>query len=1511
MPSFDAILIGNDTLTREAGRMTLEAGHAIRAVVTRAPAVRDWARGAGLTLIEPGPDLAGRLPEADWILSVANLDIIAPATLARARRGAVNFHDGPLPRHAGLNAPVWALLEGDRDFGITWHLIEGGVDEGPILLQRRFEIAPDDTALSLNGKCFAAALESFPEVIAALAAGPQPVAQDPGARTLHARDDRPAHGGRIDPRAGTADILRLVRALDHGDYANPLTTARVVTAAGWFTVTHAEPATGAGSPGTVLAAEAAGFVMATGEGAVRLSGLRDVLGHPVAADRVVRQGEVIAPPAGNEAALLRAALKDEGHWRAAMLDRVAADVPALGGRKGTGALAHEFTHALHPDAALARFAAMIAEGDGRAGVDFALARAGGGLLSDRVPVRFTREADFPAALSAARARMPYPGDLALRLGALPPALPVALGDDPGAGLLPGTALTFAAAPGRARLMACPDQVSPAAFALLAARLDDRLSGGTGLSPADHALIAAANAGGEALEPATIDALVSRQAALTPDAPALTCEDRTLTHAQADRAANRIAHRLIAAGVGAGTPVALSLGRSEMLPVAVLAIWKAGGAYVPLDPAYPAARIAHYLADSAAPVILTTAALAPALPAHGAKVVLIEEAAEGGDDRPPAPRAGAADPAYVIYTSGSTGTPKGVVVEHRQVANFMAGMDAILGQERAGTWLAVTSLSFDISVLELFWTLARGFHVVVAGDEERALVAGGAIGTGRRMDFSIFLWGNDDGVGRDKYTLLLETARFADENGFAAIWTPERHFHAFGGPYPNPAVTGAAVAAITRNIAVRSGSVVAPLHHPIRIAEDWAVIDNLTNGRAGLGIASGWHPDDFVLRPENAPPENKKAMLRAIEEVRRLWAGGHYEADMAHGHVSVQTQPRPVSAELPIWLTTAGNPDTWREAGAIGANVLTHLLGQSVAEVAEKIRLYHDALRASGRDPKDHTVTLMLHTYLAETRESAREVARKPLQDYLVAAAGLLRQYAWTFPAFKRPKGMDSPRDIDITTFDAETVQAILDYAFDRYFEDSGLFGTVDDALARVEELKRIGVDEVACLIDYGIERQAVLDGLRPLAQVVARANRPDTVEEGDFSLAAQIVRHGVTHLQCTPSMARMLVTNEDSRTALGRIGHLLVGGEALSGALAADLRRATEARIINMYGPTETTIWSTSGPADAGGAVVPIGRPMANQQAHVLDEAMNPVPPGVAGELWIGGAGVARGYLGRDDLTADRFRPDPFRAGGRLYRTGDLARWRADGALDFLGRADGQVKLRGHRIETGEIEAALESCAGVGQAAVLPREDVSGVIQLVGYVTGEARDEAALRAELAERLPAHMVPARIVHLAAFPLTPNRKIDRNALPAPAVARAPAPAAAQPAQPAVSLVAVGGRFAQGEVQRRVAEVWARILGTEEIAPRDSFFDLGGHSLLAVQAHRDLREALGVRALSITDIFRFPTLAALTERIEALIAPAPAPDDGGSDPAGPGKDGDPGARADAMARRRELRARRAGER
>ena len=1544
-PRLSSLFIGNESLTVECAKMWLDTGHQIAAVVTRNDDVRGWAEGLGLRVERPGPDLASRLEgvSVDWLFSVAYLSLIPSEVLALATNGGINFHDGPLPKYAGLNAPVWALINGERSHGITWHAITDGVDEGDILVQRLFDLSPTDTALTLNTRCFETAIDSFPAVIDAVQSdAPSWQAQDLSARTHFARADRPAQGGFLDFNKPSGDIAQLVRALDHGTYWNPLTCAKITSNGEVWLVGAAESvstSSGGATPGEVLAVEQDQIEVATLTGAIRLQNVRDHFGQiPQTMPSV---GDILALPKAEVIRNSATIARHDPFWRNTMRQMHPAKLHFGPMSSDTGVDQIEIDTSAANAVILPYVCglwALRASGEEYADIAWQTAEtailAHPHIISGWVPVRITDQKDqsllaaadkHAETLAKLAQRESFACDLIARDPQIEPAAPeIGVRLDGQVDLIAGTKVTLALHSKRAilsydRASVCPDMAQHLAErlrALLAAEPMTMLGDLPTMGQKERdAVLNGFNRTGKPYDIACVHALFETQCARTPDATAVVFEGQNTSYADLNARANKAAHVLMEMGVKPGSLVGLCTRRSMDMLVGALAILKAGGAYVPMDPAYPADRLALYAEDSGAQVIVTQSTLTDSLPSTSAQLleldrdVRLSAAPDSNPDAGTAPN----DLAYMIYTSGSTGRPKGVMVEHRNVANFFAGMDDRIDHSNGSVWLAVTSLNFDISVLELFWTLARGFKLVLSSDENRALVSSGQLpkATGG-MQFSLFYWGNDDGVGRDKYRLLLDGAKFADKNGFCAVWTPERHFHAFGGPYPNPSVTGAAVAAVTENLSVRAGSCVAPLHHTARIAEEWAVIDNLTNGRAALAIASGWQPDDFVLRPENTPPQNKPAMYDAIRDLRALWKGEQVEFAKADGTMhSVLTQPRPVSADLPIWVTTAGNPETWREAGEIGANVLTHLLGQSVDEVADKIKIYHQALRDAGRDPADHTVTLMLHSYVAETRAIARDVAREPMKDYLRAAAGLIKQYAWAFPAFKKPKGVENPFQIDLETLTDDEMDGILDFAFQRYFEDSGLFGTVQDCVDKVDALKSIGVDEIACLIDYGISVDQVLEGLKPLAQVLTLSNQDAVIPETDFSIAAQILRHKVTHLQCTPSMARMIAMNDEARHALSTVKHLMLGGEALPGALVQEFQTITEAHIENMYGPTETTIWSSTTAAAAVAGTVDIGTPIANTQLYVLDETLAPLPIGVAGELWIGGDGVTRGYWQRQDLTKDRFRADPFHGRGRMYGTGDLVRRRADGRIDFLGRADHQVKLRGYRIELGEVEAALEAQPDVEQAVVLAREDRPGDIRLVGYIRGKA-DHAVLKRALAINLPAHMVPTHIQTLDAFPLTPNRKVDRKALPAPTSAK-PAAAEAKPVQtPAPNTPT-------GDVVATIAEIWQRVLGVSGVNARSNFFELGGHSLLAVQAHREIKAALGATKLSITDIFRFPTLGALADQIGGAeepqkktpvartIARHPVPNVATpSDVPQPAAANDrAAARNDAMARRRAMRA------
>ncbi|QRN99307.1 amino acid adenylation domain-containing protein [Archangium violaceum] len=586
--------------------------------------------------------------------------------------------------------------------------------------------------------------------------------------------------------------------------------------------------------------------------------------------------------------------------------------------------------------------------------------------------------------------------------------------------------------------------------------------------------------------ASLPAQLRAQAERTPDAVALVHGGTRLTYRALRRRVCALALELRARGVGPEVVVGLCARRSVEMVVGLLAILEAGGAWLPLDPSYPAERLAFMLEDSGARLVLTQRELVGVLPVDAARTVLLDAQEGPPTEAEQGPGSGSSPEhlAYVLYTSGSTGRPKGVAVQQRNVAHFFAAMDERVPQGPSPIWLAVTSISFDISVLELVWTLARGFQVV---------------------------------------------------------------------------------------------------------------------------------------------------------------------------------------------------------------------LGEGV---------------------------------------------------------------------------------------------------------------------------------------DIG-------------------------------ELLALIRQHGVTHLQGTPSLMGRLLREPEAEARLASLRCLLVGGEALPATLAGALHRLAPGRLLNMYGPTETTVWSSTHRVGEGESPVPIGTPIPYTELYVLDGHLRPVPIGVPGELFIGGAGVVRGYLGRPELTAERFVPDPFRGerGARLYRTGDRARWRADGTVEFLGRLDHQVKVRGHRIEVGEVEAALALHPAVQAAVVAAREDVPGETRLVAYAVarpGQALEEGALRECVLRRLPEYMVPSAFVVLEALPLTPNGKVDRKALPAPRDAGL---------EPRREYVAP-----RTEAERTLAEVWAQVLGREQVGVHDNFFELGGDSVLGLRVVAGARR----RGLDVTAklLFLKQTVAELAAEVGAASGVPQAP-------------------------------------
>jgi amino acid adenylation domain-containing protein/natural product biosynthesis luciferase-like monooxygenase protein len=819
-----------------------------------------------------------------------------------------------------------------------------------------------------------------------------------------------------------------------------------------------------------------------------------------------------------------------------------------------------------------------------------------------------------------------------------------------------------------------------------------------------------------------------QAEQSPDAVAVRQGAESLTYAELNARANRLAHHLIVLGVVPDTRVAIAMRRRPAMLVGLLAILKAGGAYVPIDPAYPAPRLAYLLADAAPQVLLTEASLAQDWTAHpnAPRIVHLDTDVRLWSQQPvhnPRAPVTAHDLAYVMYTSGSTGEPKGVMVNHRSVVNLLWSIRRMIDMHPGDRLLALTTLTFDIAALELYGPLVCGAEVVLADRETvldprrlarciddhritvmqatpgvwrtlldsgwsgdahlKALVGGEALPhelAQRLRASTAALWnvygptettiwstaqavgpvGNDrddprpppighplantrvyildahgqptpvgvlgeihiagDGVARgylnrpevtrerfvpdpfspdppgarmyrtgdlgrwradgtieyhgrndfevkvrgirihpaeiesalahhpgvsaaavvarehgpgdsrlvayvvpqaaddtassddappisfslfyfgagvpdpaNKYGLYLESAQYADRHGFEAVWTPERHFHAVGGLYANPSVLSAALATVTQRIHLRSGSVVLPLHHPVRVAEEWAMVDNLSQGRVGLSVASGWHPRDFVFNPD-AYASRRPAMFEGIEVLRALWRGESVALRDGEGAVSdIRIHPQPLQKELPLWVTAAGNPDTFIQAGKLGANVLTHLLGQSMADLAGQIVRYRQARLEAGHDPEAGRVTLMVHTYVGDDAEQALQQAKGPFMRYLMEHFGLtsLEQQ------FKHTAAAQAAQDLE----------SMAEVAFEHYSQTASLIGTPQSCLALVQEAKRIGVDELACLSDW-MDAPRMMSGLEPLNRLrqLARRTQPSARDVRRF-LAARLPDH--------------------------------------------------------------------------------------------------------------------------------------------------------------------------------------------------------------------------------------------------------------------------------------------------------------------------------------------------------------------------------------------------------------------
>lgn len=1142
-----AVFSGDTSLLVHCAESYLAAGHAVRAVVTGRPAIARWAEGKNIAVLSDDACLAS-LPDLsfDFLFSLAGPSRVPRELSSRAQALAVCFHDSLSPRHAGQNALTWALASQAADHGVAWREITPS-QQGRLVREFMFDIAAGETALSLQARCYEAGLMSFKSIVEDIGRGTLVLAEPISSSVFVDCQQRQHALGTLDLSRPASELARLVGALDFGPYPSPVARAKIYLGDCTLLVRAASlPVHSSGAaPGTVLKMDAQGLRIATGKGDIVLAGCTPAWGQPT--------GGNLAP--GMVLPLLDGQLRDqlaarapeisrgEAFWRRALATLAPVELPY----PHTAAslqpcLPRQWVRArLNTPAcgmtSIAGFFAWLSALSAQERIsllycDSVLTAKTKGLeawLSPWVPLTLETALESPAQQATEQATAgvadihqagPCPRDLPSRLGAK-------AGSTVRCGIL-GISLSSASAPAGISLVLTADPAdqclelmadeavfSSETLQVMASHLGHYLRAFTGADRIDAvALVPEKEIADVALINATslpypadlsIHEAIAAQAARSPQRTAVSFAGQTLSYRELENRATALATRLVAVGVQPGDIIGLCLARGPDLLVGALAILKTGAAYLPLDPAYPHDRLAYMVTDSGTARVITSRALADALalPAHQVFVADEPDAPAFRAQAEHRPHPAAPRLAYLIYTSGSTGRPKGVAVTHRNVMNLFAGLDARIPHDPPGRWLACASLSFDISVLELWWTLARGFTVVL-------------------------------------------------------------HANAL------------------------------PLSVPQTIVED------------------------------------------------------------------------------------------------------------------------------------------------------------------------------------------------------------------------------------------------------------------------------------------------SVTHLQCTPSMASMLVADMAGRQALSCLSVLTVGGEALSIKLARELRSLVPGPVFNLYGPTETTVWSTACDLADTGDFVSLGQPIANTHLVIRTPLGAEAPALVAGELLIGGDGVTDGYWQRPELTADRFVVDPARPGARLYRTGDLVRRHPAGAIEFLGRIDHQVKIRGHRIELGEIENVLLHQEGVKDAVVVAREDAAGDWALTAYVTpqsGATLDTDMIRHSMAEKLPAIMVPRMVMALRALPLSPNGKVDRRALPVKLQA--------------ADLIA--GK-PQTQLEKALVAVWAQVLGQAEVAVSDNFFDLGGSFFTAVQVQHQLHERYGCQ-VSLADLVRFPTIQALGAHLadtspstfeEARLAPrdlaaclpvaaSPANDDG----------------------------------
>jgi natural product biosynthesis luciferase-like monooxygenase protein len=758
----------------------------------------------------------------------------------------------------------------------------------------------------------------------------------------------------------------------------------------------------------------------------------------------------------------------------------------------------------------------------------------------------------------------------------------------------------------------------------------------------------------------IHRLFEQQVDRQPQAIALSLDNQLVSYGELNTRANLLAHRLHDLGVQLENVVVIVSELGVDTFVGSLAVLKAGGACVLLDANCPSTCL-HSIIEDCNPVVVVTQEHLRERVSRFRNIPTIEIPTSSPTKCDATRSANLSDDscsdnnlAYVLYDAPIT-PPVGVAIEHRNIIASLSGLSQAGLCAAGDTIIVERSSTPTASLIESLWSLCTGGRLALVNHAGCSPRSTGA--TTERLDFSLFYFSSvDKETSTNKYRLLIEGAQFADAAGLTGVWTPERHFHSFGGLFPNPSVTSAAIAVTTQRLKIRAGSVVLPLHHVLRVVEEWSVVDNLSGGRVELAFASGWNANDFGLAPDNYE-DRRDIMFSAIDAFVKLWKGEAYDVRTGTGrNASVRVFPRPIQEQPAIWIAATGRQDTFLRAASIGAHVLTHLFDHSISGLAENIALYRSARSRSGYDPSNGRVALMLHTFLGKEKEVVKNIVRGPLINYLRSSIDLTQS-----PATETGRFSNS----SLSSADLDKLTA---FTFTRYFDGTALLGTVDDCLPLVRKLKSIGVDEIACLIDFGVDTDEVLESLHHLAELSDEcARRQSSGSPSAYGLTIE-GKLGLMHL--TSSVLSRYLENSSGCAFVRSMPILVLAREALSPELLASVKDIAKGRVVLVYGCCETTLWSAACDIGCDQNLFCIGQPLCHTRFYILDDQKNPLPNGQIGEIYVGGAAVARGYLNKPHLTEERFLLDPFVTDheARMYRTGQYGRVGSDGSIEASER---------------------------------------------------------------------------------------------------------------------------------------------------------------------------------------------------------------------------------------------------